>query len=146
MDGVENLCSSVRDGVGIPSLENNERLIPAHLSMLDEKECFSSNLSSGWHGFTSGFPSGISCDANYIISTHLQVNSSSWLTENIPGGRQLENISKVNILMAAPLNQWSLMFPEYIFSYCKAFFWLFVFHNSNSYILGNSKRNLTWPP
>ena len=51
MDGVENPCSSVRDGAGFPSLEINERLIPAHLTMLDEKECFSSHLSSGWHGF-----------------------------------------------------------------------------------------------
>ena len=57
MDGLENLCSSVQDGVGFPSLEINEWLIPAHLTMLDEKECFSSHLSSGWNGFSSGFPS-----------------------------------------------------------------------------------------
>ena len=56
--GVENLCCSEQDSVGIPSLKINERLIPAHLSMLDEKECYSSHLSSGWHGFSPGFPSG----------------------------------------------------------------------------------------
>jgi hypothetical protein len=39
MDGVENLCSSVQDGVGFLSLEIKEILIPAHLTMLDEKEC-----------------------------------------------------------------------------------------------------------
>ena len=38
-DGVENLCSSERDGVGFPSLGITERLIPADLTMLDEKEC-----------------------------------------------------------------------------------------------------------
>jgi hypothetical protein len=37
-DGVENLCSSVQDGVGFPSLGIIERLISAHLTMLDEKE------------------------------------------------------------------------------------------------------------
>ena len=57
-DGVENPCSSERDGIGFPSLKINERLIPAHLTMLDEKECYSSHLSSGWHAFSSGFPSG----------------------------------------------------------------------------------------
>ena len=50
---MENPCCSVRDGVGFPSLKINERLIPAHLTMLDEKECYSSHLSSGWHGFSS---------------------------------------------------------------------------------------------
>ena len=51
MDGVENPCSSEQYGVGFPSLGNTTRLIPARLSMLDEKECYSSHLSSGWHGF-----------------------------------------------------------------------------------------------
>ena len=37
---MENLCSSVRDGVGFPSLGITERLIPAHLTMLDEKEYY----------------------------------------------------------------------------------------------------------
>ena len=39
-DGVENLCSSVQYGVGFPSLGITERLIPAHLTMLDEKEYY----------------------------------------------------------------------------------------------------------
>ena len=38
-----------RDGVGFLSLGITERLIPVHLTMLDEKECISSHLSSGWH-------------------------------------------------------------------------------------------------
>ena len=53
MDGVENPCSSEQYGVGFPSLGITERSIPAHLSMLNEKECFSSHLSLGWHGFSS---------------------------------------------------------------------------------------------
>ena len=53
-DGVENPCSSVQDGVGFPSPGITERLIPAHLTMFNEKECYSSYLSSGWHGFSSG--------------------------------------------------------------------------------------------
>ena len=40
-------CSSVRDGVGFPSLGITERLIPAHLTMLDEKGCYSSHRSLG---------------------------------------------------------------------------------------------------
>ena len=50
--GVENPCNSVQDGIGFPSPGITERLIPAHLTMLDEKECYS-HLSSGWHGFSS---------------------------------------------------------------------------------------------
>ena len=46
MDGVENPCCSEQYGVGFPSLGITKRLIPAHLSMLDEKECFSSFLSA----------------------------------------------------------------------------------------------------
>jgi hypothetical protein len=52
MDGMENLCSSEQYGVGFPSLGIAERLIPAHLTILDEKECLSSHLSEGWHGFS----------------------------------------------------------------------------------------------
>jgi hypothetical protein len=44
MDGVEDPFSSEQYGVGFPSLGITEILIPAHLSMLDEKECFSSEL------------------------------------------------------------------------------------------------------
>ena len=44
-----NPCSSLRDGAGFPLLGITERLIPAHLTMLDEKECYSSYLNSGWH-------------------------------------------------------------------------------------------------
>ena len=40
--------------MGFQSLGIAERLIPAHLSMLDEKECF----GSGWHGFALGYSSG----------------------------------------------------------------------------------------
>ena len=43
------------DGVGFPSLRINERLIPAYLTMLHEKECYVSHLSSGWHGFLGIF-------------------------------------------------------------------------------------------
>ena len=47
---MENPYSSVRDGVGFPSLEINERLIPAHLTMLDAKRMllFSSELGMAW--------------------------------------------------------------------------------------------------
>jgi hypothetical protein len=38
MVGVENPYTSVQDGVGFPSPGITERLIPAHLIMLDEKE------------------------------------------------------------------------------------------------------------
>ena len=48
MDGLDNPCSSEKYGVGSPSLEITERLIQAHLSMLDEKECFSSELGMAW--------------------------------------------------------------------------------------------------
>ena len=44
---MENPCSSVHDGVGFPSLEINEKSIPSRLFLLDEKECFSSHLTSG---------------------------------------------------------------------------------------------------
>ena len=57
-DGVGNPCSSVQDGVGFPSLGITERLNPARLTMLDEKECDSSHLSKGWNGFFSLFPMG----------------------------------------------------------------------------------------
>ena len=59
MDGVGNPCSLEQYGVGFPSLVNTKRLIPACLSMIDEKECYSSHLRSGWHGFPSGCPSGV---------------------------------------------------------------------------------------
>ena len=36
-DSVGNPCGSVRDGIGFPLLGIAERLIPAHLTMLDEK-------------------------------------------------------------------------------------------------------------
>ena len=52
MDGVENPCSSVRDIVSCLSLGVTERLIPAHLTILYEKEWYSSHLSSGWHEFS----------------------------------------------------------------------------------------------
>ena len=58
---MENLCSSERDGIGFPSLEITERLIPAHLTMLDEKECYSSHPRLGWHAsqdFLRATPSG----------------------------------------------------------------------------------------
>jgi hypothetical protein len=55
--GLYILVGMAWHGMGFPSLEITERLILAHLYMLDEKKCFSSNLSSGWHGFSSGFPS-----------------------------------------------------------------------------------------
>jgi hypothetical protein len=38
MDGVENPCSSEQYGVENPPLVKNKTLIPALLSMLDEKE------------------------------------------------------------------------------------------------------------
>ena len=65
MDGVENPCSSEQYGVGFPSLGITKRLIPARLPMLDEKECYSSHLSSGWHGFPSG------CLSGYALGTSL---------------------------------------------------------------------------
>ena len=58
-DGVENPCSSVQDGVGFLSPGITERLIPAHLTMLYGKECYSSHLSEGWHGFSEGFSEGV---------------------------------------------------------------------------------------
>ena len=42
----ENPCSSVQDVVGFPSLGITESLIPAHLTILDENECYSSSLGS----------------------------------------------------------------------------------------------------
>jgi hypothetical protein len=76
MDGVETSCSSVEDGVGFLSLEINEILIPAHLAMLDEKECnilfhltCSNGLEltkSGWHGFSFGYALGIFFVKNII--------------------------------------------------------------------------------
>ena len=45
-DGMENPCSSGRDGVGFLSLGITERLITSHLTM----------LSSGWPGFSKEFP------------------------------------------------------------------------------------------
>ena len=47
---VGNPRSSVCDSVGFP-------LIPPHLTKLDDKECYSSHLNLGWHGFISGFSS-----------------------------------------------------------------------------------------
>ena len=38
----------MQDGVGFPLLGITERLIPAHLTMLEEKECYSSHLSMGF--------------------------------------------------------------------------------------------------
>jgi hypothetical protein len=49
MDGMENPCSLSQYGMGFPSLWITERLIPAHLFMLDEKECFFSfELRMAW--------------------------------------------------------------------------------------------------
>jgi hypothetical protein len=58
---LENPCSSVRDSEGFPYLGITERLIQAHLTMLDGKECYSSYLRKGWHGFPSGNPSENPC-------------------------------------------------------------------------------------
>ena len=41
-----NPCSSLQNTAGFPLLGITERLIPAHLTMLDEKECYSSYLAS----------------------------------------------------------------------------------------------------
>ena len=49
---MENPYSQVRDGVGFPLIGITERLIPANLTMLDEKECYSSHLSSGEKSIT----------------------------------------------------------------------------------------------
>ena len=49
---MENPCNSVQDSVGFPVPGITERLNPAHLTMLDEKEWYSSHLSSGWHEFS----------------------------------------------------------------------------------------------
>ena len=50
-NGVENPCSSVQDGVVLLSLGITVRLIPAHLTMFDEKECYSSHLNISMHPF-----------------------------------------------------------------------------------------------
>ena len=52
-DGVENPCSSVQYGVGFPSLGITEGLIPAHLTMLDEKE---RRVLHTLKGFLSTYP------------------------------------------------------------------------------------------